>query len=100
MDIRVDVKNEGKNYTVTIVGYLDYSNSDVFDTKVKEILKDAESMVIDMENLEYISSAGIRVIVYAYNELENKGGLKLIKLNDVVKEIFEVTGLDSIIEKN
>ena len=100
MDIKVDVKNEGKNYTVTIVGYLDYSNSDVFDTKVKEILKDAESMVIDMENLEYISSAGIRVIVYAYNELENKGGLKLIKLNDVVKEIFEVTGLDSIIEKN
>ena len=67
---------------------------------ISEILKDAESMVIDMENLEYISSAGIRVIVYAYNELENKGGLKLIKLNDVVKEIFEVTGLDSIIEKN
>lgn len=100
MSISVDVKNEGKKYTVALAGYVDYSNADEFDTKVKEVIKDADSMVIDMEKLEYISSAGIRVIVYAYNELENKGGLKLIKLNDVVKDIFEVTGLQDLIEKN
>lgn len=99
MDISIDVKNEDKKYIVTLKGHIDYSNADEFDEKVKAVIKDADAMVIDMENLEYISSAGIRVIVYAYNELENKGGLKLIKLNDVVKEILEVTGLEDLIEK-
>lgn len=100
MNVSVDVKNEGKKYTVSLAGSLDYSNADEFDIKIKEIINDADSMIIDMEKLEYISSAGIRVVVYAYNELENKGGLKLVKLNDVVKDIFEVTGLGDLIEKN
>lgn len=98
MDTMIDVKKDGKKYIVILSGHIDYSNADEFDTKVKKVLKDADSMVIDMEKLDYISSAGIRVIVCAYNELENKGGIKLINLNEIVREIFEVTGLQDLIE--
>lgn len=99
MRIKIDIRNEGEKYFISLDGSIDYSNADEFDVKVKKILPSANSILIDMEKLEYISSAGLRVIIYAFNDLENKGGLKVKNLNEAVKEIFEVTGLESLIEK-
>mgnify|MGYP000763694901 FL=1 len=51
-----------------------------------------DSLVIDMKNLAYISSAGLRVILKLHKELVKKSGLKLINVKDEVREVFEITG--------
>ena len=59
---------------------------------MKESLEDVSELTLDFENLEYISSAGLRVLLSAQKTMSKQGEMKLIHVRDEVKEIFEVTG--------
>ena len=78
--------------TIVLSGRLDNSTAPELEKELDEILATASKLVLDMENLEYISSAGLRVILKTQKALAKKEGLKLIHVPDTVREVFDITG--------
>ena len=58
----------------------------------------ANELTMDFAKLDYISSAGLRVLLSAHKAMSKKGGMKVVNVNEVVKEVFEVTGFADILD--
>lgn len=81
----------------TFIGRLDTVTAPELEAEISAILPTAESLVLDMEKLEYISSAGLRVILKTQKALTQKARLKLIHVSDDVREVFEITGFSDFL---
>ena len=79
------------------VGRLDTVTAPELEAEISAILPTVESLVLDMEKLEYISSAGLRVILKTQKALTQKAGLKLINVSDDVREVFDITGFSDFL---
>ena len=92
------VKNEenGK-LCIALEGRLDTTTAPDLEACLKESLDGVTSLTLDFAELEYISSAGLRVLLYAQKVMSKQGEMKLIHVNDNVMEIFEVTGFSDIL---
>ena len=95
--LNINKKLEDKTLTVTLEGRLDTTTAPQLETELKSDLPDVTSLVMDFEKLEYISSAGLRVLLSAQKIMNKQGEMKLIHVNDVINEIFEVTGFSDIL---
>ena len=95
--LNIEKKLEDKCLTVVLDGRLDTTTAPDFDAELKNALEGADSLVLDCEKLEYISSAGLRVLLSAQKVMNTRGGMKLIRVNDIVNEVFEVTGFANIL---
>lgn len=91
MSMKIKQKTTDAN-TIVLSGRLDNSTAPELEKELDEILATASKLVLDMENLEYISSAGLRVILKTQKALAKKEGLKLIHVPDTVREVFDITG--------
>jgi len=80
-----------------INGRLDSNTSQGFENKLIQAIDDgSKSMIIDFKNLDYISSAGLRVILKATKALKREDGkIMLCDMHDYIKEVFEISGFDS-----
>lgn len=78
-------------------GRLDTSTAPAFEAELKKSLDGVKSLVLDFEKLEYISSAGLRSLLLALKLLHNKGRMKVIHVNELVMEVFEVTGFSNLL---
>ena len=78
-------------------GRLDTITSPELEEELKASLEDAQALVLDFEKLEYISSAGLRVLLSAQKTMAKRGEMKLKHVNETVMEIFEVTGFADIL---
>ena len=67
------------------------------ESVLKESLDSAETLVFDLSKLDYISSAGLRVLLSAHKIMSAKGGMKVTHVNEIVQEVFEVTGFSDIL---
>ena len=85
-------------FTVAIEGRLDTTTAPQLEKFLSENSKGIKDMVIDMAKLEYISSAGLRVILGAHKKMSKIGSLKLINVCDEVMEVFEMTGFTDILD--
>ena len=95
MEIQV-LKNE--NIVINIKGRLDTTSSPILNQKIQEIEIDKDLVIIDFKELDYISSAGLRVLLAIKNMLEEKGKtLEIHNVNEVITEVFSVTGFDNIL---
>ncbi len=88
---------EDKNLTVALEGRLDTTTAPQLEAELKDDLPGVTGLVMDFEKLEYISSAGLRVLLSAQKVMNKQGAMKLIHVNDVINEIFEVTGFSDIL---
>ena len=95
--LNINKKLEDKMLTVTLEGRLDTTTAPQLEAELKSDLPDVTSLVMDFEKLEYISSAGLRVLLSAQKIMNKQGEMKLIHVNDVINEIFEVTGFSDIL---
>ena len=95
--LNINKKTEDKTMTVALEGRLDTTTAPQLETELKSELADITSLVLDFEKLEYISSAGLRVLLSAQKVMNKQGDMKLIHVNDVINEIFEVTGFSDIL---
>ena len=95
--LNINKKLEDKTLTVTLEGRLDTTTAPQLEAELKSDLADVTSLVMDFEKLEYISSAGLRVLLSAQKIMNKHGEMKLIHVNDVINEIFEVTGFSDIL---
>ena len=95
--LNINKKLEDKTLTVALEGRLDTTTAPQLEAELKSALPEATSLVMDFEKLEYISSAGLRVLLSAQKTMNKQGEMKLIHVNDVINEIFEVTGFSDIL---
>ncbi len=85
-------KQNGTSLEIALEGRLDTVTSMEFDRELKGSIDSITSLTLDLANLEYITSAGLRVLLGLHKVMCKRGGLKIIHANDAVKEIFEMTG--------
>ena len=90
-------KMEGTTLVIALEGRLDTMTSPQLEAELKESLDGAESLTMDMSNLDYISSAGLRVLLSAHKAMAAKGGMKVTHVNEIVREVFDVTGFADIL---
>ena len=78
--------------TLELAGKLNAETAPKLQTEIESIIDNTDSLVIDMKDLEYISSAGLRVILMAHNAFSKAGGLRVINVSKTVMDVFEITG--------
>ena len=78
-------------------GRLDTNTSIELEDSIKESVEGLNELTLDIENLEYISSAGLRVLLSAQKIMSKQGEMKVIHVNETIMEIFEVTGFSEIL---
>ncbi len=87
----------GANLTLSLEGRLDTVTAPELEKELKDSLDGAAELVLDFEKLEYISSAGLRVLLSAQKVMNGKGTMKVTHVNEAIMEIFEVTGFSDIL---
>ncbi len=90
-------KKEGANLTIAVEGRLDTTTAPELEAELKKDTEGIESMTLDFSNLAYISSAGLRVLLSAHKVMSAKGGMKVTNMNEIVQEVFDVTGFADIL---
>ena len=95
--MNLTVTSENKVYTIAITGRIDTLTAPELESKFREIEKNAEKLIFDMHEAEYISSAGMRVIVAAHRAMLPKDGLVLRGLTKNVRTIINLTGFNNIL---
>ncbi len=78
-------------------GRLDTVTAPDLENELKASLNDVTELTLDFEKLEYISSAGLRVLLSAQKQMSKQGTMKIVHVNDTIMEIFEVTGFIDIL---
>ena len=94
MSLKIEKKNAE---TLSLAGRLDTMTAPELETEISSLLPTVPSLTLDMEKLDYISSAGLRVILKTQKALEKKSGLKLIHVSEAVKEVFDITGFSDFL---
>jgi anti-anti-sigma factor len=97
--MKIGIKKENEAVLVAIEGRMDAVTSPDFQGQLEDIVAGGEKrIIVDCRGLEYISSAGLRSILIISKSLKNEQGeLCLFGLNDMVKEVFEISGFSSVI---
>ncbi len=83
--------------TIALEGRLDTMTAPQLEEELKNSMEEADLLVIDLEKLDYMSSAGLRVLLSAQKQMAGRGGMKVTHVNDIIMEIFEVTGFVDIL---
>ena len=95
--MNLTVTSENKIYTIAVSGRIDTLTAPELESKFREIENDADKLIFDMSEVEYISSAGMRVIVAAHRAMAPKDGLVLKGLTKNVSTIINLTGFNKIL---
>ncbi len=88
---------EDNKLNVKIEGRLDTTTAPELEAALDGAIDEANELVFDLEGLEYLSSAGLRILLASQKKMAPKGGMKVTKVNDVIMEIFEITGFSDIL---
>ena len=97
--LKVEKKLENGALFIALEGELDTLSSPDFEAELEPLLADTNSLTLDFEKLEYISSAGLRVLLAAEQAMEEKGAaqVKIVNMNDTIRNIFEITGFSDVL---
>lgn len=95
--LNINKKTENGALTVALEGRLDTTSAPQLEGELKDALDGITSLVLDLEGLEYISSAGLRVLLSAQKLMNKQGEMTITHVNDVIMEIFDVTGFTDIL---
>ena len=97
--LNIEKNMEKDTLFIALEGQLDTLSAPAFEAELEPLLADAASLTIDFEKLDYISSAGLRVLLSAEQVLEEKGmgPIRIINCNKTIREILEMTGFVNIL---
>ena len=95
--LNIESKKNAAELTVTLCGRLDTNTAPELEKTLNASLDGVETLFIDMEQLDYISSAGLRVLLAAQKTMNKQGEMKVLHVNETIMEIFEVTGFSDIL---
>ena len=95
--LNIEKKENASELTVALTGRLDTTTAPELETELKASLDGVTALTIDMTGLDYISSAGLRVLLSAQKVMNRQGEMKVLHVNETILEIFEVTGFSDIL---
>ena len=97
--MNINMTTEGRTLTAAVEGRLDTTTAPALEAALRSAMTDIQDVIFDFEKLEYISSAGLRVLLSAQKKVREGGDGQVIVrgANDLVKEVFEVTGFSDIL---
>ena len=93
----IEKTKNGNELTVALTGRLDTTTAPQLEAELKESLSGVEKLVLDFAALEYLSSAGLRVLLAAQKIMNKQGEMIVKNVNETIAEIFEVTGFSDIL---
>ncbi len=95
--MKITKSMNGTALEVALEGRLDTTTAPELEQELKNSLDGATELTMDFSKLDYISSAGLRVLLSAHKTMRAKGGMKVTNVNEIVKEVFDVTGFADIL---
>jgi len=95
--LNIEKTTNASELTVSLTGRLDTTTAPELEKELKASLDSVTTLVIDMTALDYISSAGLRVLLSAQKTMNKQGEMKVVHVNETLMEIFEVTGFSDIL---
>ena len=87
----------GAVITLKIIGRLDTSTAPALESAVDGCIAGVQELILDCAALEYVSSAGLRVILKAQKQMNAQGSMKLTGVNETIMEVFDITGFADIL---
>ena len=93
----INKQQNGSVLTIAVQGRLDTTTAPDLEKEIKTDLDGVTELIMDFEKLDYISSAGLRVLLSAQKTMNKQGSMKVIHVSDLVMEVFEVTGFTDIL---
>ena len=93
----IEIKKNQEETIIEIVGRLDTITAPALDKTINEDVGDAKNLVLDVKGMEYISSAGLRVLLSAQKKMQKIGTMKVTGVCEEVMEVFEMTGFADIL---
>lgn len=87
----------GGELTIALSGRLDTNTAPELEFALKESIDGVERLIFDMEKLEYVSSAGLRVLLSAQKVMNAQGQMKVRHVNELIMEVFDITGFTDIL---
>ena len=93
----IDRNVDGSKTQLKISGRLYTSTAPELEATINNCLAGVEELIMDFEGLEYVSSAGLRVILKTQKIMNNQGNMKIINVNDTIMEVFDITGFADVL---
>ena len=93
----IEIKKNATETIIELVGRLDTTTAPALDKTINEDIGDAKNLVLNIKGLEYISSAGLRVLLAAQKKMQKIGSMKVTNVCEEVMEVFEMTGFADIL---
>ena len=94
----IEIKRNAEETIIKLVGRLDTTTAPALDKTINEDIAGTKNLVLDVKELEYISSAGLRVLLGAQKKMQKIGSMKVTNVREEVMEVFEMTGFADILE--
>ena len=95
--MNINLEKQNDVLVVSLEGRLDTNTSPAFEEVINNINNETKELIINIKALEYISSAGLRVLLAAQKKMNKMGSMKVINVCDSIMEIFEITGFIDIL---
>ena len=95
--MNIEQKRSLDALTIAPEGYLDTTTAPELRTVLETVLDGVKELTFDFEKLEYISSSGLRQLLFAQKVMNGQGTMKVIHANETIREIFEVTGFSDVL---
>ena len=93
----INKKLEGTKLEILLEGRLDTTTSPMLETELKQSIDGLTELIFNFEKLEYISSAGLRILLAAQKIMNKQGSMVVKNVNEIIAEVFEVTGFADIL---
>ena len=93
----IEIKKNAEVTIIEVVGRLDTTTAPTLDKAINEDIGEVKNLVLDVKAVEYISSAGLRVLLGAQKKMQKIGSMKVINVCEEVMEVFEMTGFADIL---
>ena len=93
----IEIIRNAEEVTIELVGRLDTTTAPSLDKTINEDIKEVKDLILDLKGLEYISSAGLRVLLSAQKKMQKIGSMKVVNVCEAVMEVFEMTGFADIL---
>ena len=93
----IEIKRNAEETIIELVGRLDTTTAPALDKTINEDIRDTKNLVLDIKGLEYISSAGLRVLLGAQKKMQKIGTMKVTNVREEVMEVFQMTGFSDFL---
>ena len=95
--MKIEKVTDGSKMTIALSGRMDTTTAPKLEAELKQSIGGVEELILDLSALEYLSSAGLRVLLSAQKVMNRQGSMVVKHVNDTIMEIFEVTGFVDVL---